>query len=107
MTGTHADALCWFGATGDLGHKMTFPALYRMCKRGTLTVPVVAVAHSDWTLDDLKERARDSVDTYGGGIDDAAAFDRLMGLLHYIDSDYGDSSTFTRLRNELDRVGAR
>ena len=107
MTGTHADALCWFGATGDLGHKMTFPALYRMCKRGTLTVPVVAVAHSGWTLDDLKDRARDSVDTYGGGIDDAAAFDRLMGLLHYIDSDYGDSSTFTRLRNELDRVGAR
>ena len=76
MTGIHADALCWFGATGDLGHKMTFPALYRMCKRGTLTVPVIAVAHSGWTLDDLQGRARESIDTYGGGVDDPAAFER-------------------------------
>ena len=53
---TEPFTLTIFGATGDLGHKMTFPALYRMCKRGTLTVPVVAVAHSDWTLDDLPER---------------------------------------------------
>ncbi len=106
MTGIPADAFCWFGATGDLGHKMTFPALYAMAKRGTLHVPVVAVAYSGWTLDDLQERARDSIETHGGGIDDAAAFDRLMSLLRYIDGDYGDAATFRQLRRELDAIGA-
>ena len=53
----HADALCWFGCSGDLGHKMTFPALYAMARRGHLHVPIVGIAFSNWTLDDLKDRA--------------------------------------------------
>ena len=45
------DALVVFGATGDLAHKMIFPALYALCKRGALAVPVIGVASSPWTLE--------------------------------------------------------
>jgi glucose-6-phosphate 1-dehydrogenase len=102
----HADALCWFGCSGDLGHKMTFPALYAMARRGHLHVPVIGVAYSNWTLDDLKERARDSIETYGGGITDAKAFDHLMSSLRYVDGDYADVATFNELKRNLDEVGA-
>ncbi|MGZ4757019.1 MAG: glucose-6-phosphate dehydrogenase [Acidimicrobiia bacterium] len=102
----HADALCWFGCTGDLGHKMTFPALYAMARRGHLRVPVVGIAFSNWTLDDLKDRARDSIEKFGGGITDAKAWDHLMKSLHYVDGNYADPDTFTQLKGQLDLVGA-
>jgi glucose-6-phosphate 1-dehydrogenase len=102
-----ADALCWFGATGDLGHKMTFPALFAMCRHERLHVPVIGVAYNNWTLDDLKERARDSIETYGGGVaSDPKAFDHLIGSLRYVDGDYADRATFTELKANLDAVGA-
>ena len=61
-----ADALVFFGATGDLAHKKIFPALQALAKRGNLDVPVIGVAKAGWTLDQLKSRARDSVERYGG-----------------------------------------
>jgi len=100
-----ADALCWFGASGDLARKMTFPALYAMARRGRLTFPVIGIAHSDWTLDDLRDRARTSIAEHSG-LDDPAAFDHLVASLRYVDGDYADPSTFTRLRSELDAVGS-
>ncbi len=96
-----ADALVVFGATGDLAHKQIFPALYAMVKRGTLTVPVVGVAHSNWDLQQLRERARDSIAQNAGGIDDEPALGRLLALLTYIDGDYNDAGTFTALRASL------
>jgi glucose-6-phosphate 1-dehydrogenase len=103
----HADVLCWFGASGDLGHKMTFPALYAMAKRGHLHVPVIGVAYSNWTLDDLKDCARDSIDKFGGGVTDTKAWDHLMSSLHYVDGDYSDPTTFEELRVQLDKVGGK
>ncbi len=105
-TAGHADALVWFGCTGDLGFKMTFPALYAMARHGTLHAPIVGVAYSGWTLDDLKDRARASIEKYGGGITDPKAFDRLVKALHYVDGDYSDPATFTELGRRLDTVGA-
>jgi glucose-6-phosphate 1-dehydrogenase len=98
---TNADAFVFFGATGDLAHKMIFPALYRMVKRGTLAVPVIGVAFSRWDTARLREHARDSVTHAHGGIDDRDAFDRLLALLHYVDGDYADPATFTALRAAL------
>jgi glucose-6-phosphate 1-dehydrogenase len=98
-TGARADALVFFGATGDLAHKKIFPALQALAKRGHLDIPVIGVAKAGWTLDQLKSRARDSVEHYGGL--DAAAFDHLCRRLRYIDGDYGDAATFERLRREL------
>ena len=75
MTATapaRSDALVFFGATGDLAYKKIFPALQGMAKHGTLTVPVIGVAGSGWTLDQLRERARASIEEYGGGVDPAA-----------------------------------
>src|SRR4029453_16124692 len=99
MRDTHSDALVFFGATGDLAYKKIFPALQAMAKRGDLNVPVVGVAKAGWTLDQLRARARDSVEKYGGL--DQAAFDKLSGLLRYVDGDYKDPATFAALRREL------
>src|SRR5579863_1085222 len=99
MTDTHSDGLVFFGATGDLAYKKIFPALQAMVKRGTLNVPVVGVAKSGWTLDQFRARAKDSLEKHGGL--DRAAFDKLVGLLRYVDGDYKDPATFTNIRKEL------
>jgi glucose-6-phosphate 1-dehydrogenase len=99
MSPSHSDALVFFGATGDLAYKKIFPSLQAMVKRGHLNVPVIGVAKANWTLDQLKARARDSVEKHGGV--DATAFDRLCGLLSYVDGDYNDASTFVAIRKQL------
>lgn len=99
MNQTHSDALVFFGATGDLAYKKIFPALQSMAKRGTLNVPVIGVAKSGWNLDQLKARAKDSVEKHGGL--DPEAFDKLSRLLRYVDGDYNDINTFEALRKEL------
>src|SRR5438309_5111226 len=99
MNPLHSDALVFFGATGDLAYKKIFPALQAMIKRGHLNVPVIGVAKAGWKLDQLKARARDSVEKHGGL--DSAAFEKLCGLLRYVDGDYKDSATFQAIRQEL------
>jgi glucose-6-phosphate 1-dehydrogenase len=101
VTGVASDALVFFGASGDLAHKQIFPALYAMTKRGALNVPVVGVAYSGWGLEDLRNRARDSIEHAAGGIDDRRAFNQLMSRLLYVDGDYKDAGTFTRLKRVL------
>jgi glucose-6-phosphate 1-dehydrogenase len=99
MTNPHSDALVFFGATGDLAYKKIFPALQAMVKRGHLAVPVIGVAKAGWNLDQLKARARDSLEKHGGL--DPAAFATLSGLLRYVDGDYKDPATFQAIRKEL------
>jgi glucose-6-phosphate 1-dehydrogenase len=99
MTTGHADALVFFGATGDLAYRKIFPSLQAMLKRGNLTVPVVGVAKSGWTLDQLRARAKDSLEKHGGL--HPVAFDKLAGLLRYVDGDYQDPATFEAIRKEL------
>ncbi|HEX2931674.1 MAG TPA: glucose-6-phosphate dehydrogenase [Candidatus Binatia bacterium] len=94
-----ADALVFFGASGDLAYKKIFPALQAMVRRGHLDAPVIGVAKSGWGKDQLIARVRASLTEYGGL--DAAAFGRLGELLHYVDGDYNDPATFIRLRAEL------
>jgi glucose-6-phosphate 1-dehydrogenase len=95
-----SDALVFFGATGDLAHKKIFPALQAMIKRGNLNVPVIGVAKAGWTIEQLRQRARDGIATFGGGVDEAA-FAKLVQLLKYIEGDYQDPETFKRLRSVL------
>ncbi len=99
MSEPRSDALVFFGATGDLAHKKIFPSLQAMLKRGHLTVPVIGVAKAGWSLDQLKARAKDSLEKHGGL--DPAAFDKLCGLLRYVDGDYKDPATFQAIRKEL------
>ena len=94
-----SDALVFFGATGDLAHKKIFPALQSLAKRGNLDIPVIGIAKAGWTLDQLKLRARDSVEHYGGL--DPDAFSRLSRRMDYIDGDYSDPATFQELRRKL------
>jgi glucose-6-phosphate 1-dehydrogenase len=99
MSDGHSDALVFFGATGDLAFKKIFPALQSMVKRGHLGVPIIGVAKAGWTVDELRARARDSVEQHGGL--DAEAFDTLCGMLRYVDGDYRDPATFQAVREQL------
>src|SRR6202030_1180016 len=99
MTSLPSDALVFFGATGDLAYKKIFPALQAMVKRGNLKVPLVGVAKGGWNLEQLRARAKDSLEKHGGV--DPAAFEKLGGLLRYVGGDYQDPATFEALRGQL------
>src|SRR5712691_1049064 len=99
MSKPHSDALVFFGATGDLAYKKIFPALQAMLKRGHLDVPVIGVAKTGWKLDQLKARAKDSLEKHGGL--DPAAFEKLSSLLRYVDGDYNDPATFQAIHQTL------
>jgi glucose-6-phosphate 1-dehydrogenase len=102
--GAVSDALVFFGASGDLAHKQVFPALYAMTKRGALDVPVVGVAHSGWDLEQLRNRARDSIEHAPGGIDDRRALNQLLSRLKYVDGDYLEDDTFARVKSALGKA---
>ncbi|MGI9023126.1 MAG: glucose-6-phosphate dehydrogenase [Acidimicrobiales bacterium] len=106
-TNEQADALVLFGATGDLAHKKIFDALYGNARRGHLNLPVIGVAGDDWTADHLRNRAREGIDTFGGGVHDEKAFAVLAGALSYVGGDYRDPTTFTRLAKALRDAGVQ
>ena len=85
MNNLHSDAFVFFGATGDLAYKKIFPSLHAMAKRGNLNVPVIGVAKQGWNLDQFRARAADSIEKHGTV--DRAAFEKLSGLLRYVDGD--------------------
>jgi len=104
MAASRSDALVLFGVTGDLAHKMIFPALYAMAKRGALQVPVVGVAFPKWSVARLRNRVKDSL-ARSGGIDSQRALRHLLSLLRYVAGDYNDPGTFTAIKEAL--AGAR
>jgi glucose-6-phosphate 1-dehydrogenase len=99
MSVAASDALVFYGATGDLAYKKIFPALQAMARRGRLDVPVIGVARSGWTVDQLRARARDSVTQHSGL--DPAPFAHLASQLRYVDGDYRDPATYAALRTVL------
>ena len=99
MDHPQSDALVFFGATGDLAYKQIFPALQRLAKRGMIHGPIIGVAKAGWNLDQLKARAKDSVEKHGGL--DPVGFSLLLERLRYVDGDYSDSLTFDKVRKEL------
>jgi glucose-6-phosphate 1-dehydrogenase len=99
MTAPQSDAFVFFGATGDLAYKEIFPALQALVRRGHLNIPIIAVANAPWTLDQLRARARASLDQHGGV--DPEAFAKLSALLQYVAGDYREPATFERLRRAL------
>ena len=99
MNGRSSDALVFFGITGDLAYKKIFPALHAMAKRGKLDVPVIGVAKSALTREQVIGRARDSISAHGEPDDEALA--KLAAAIQYVDGDYNDPATFTRLKQLL------
>jgi glucose-6-phosphate 1-dehydrogenase len=97
---TPSDALVIFGVTGDLAHKMIFPALYAMSKRGILNVPVIGIAASQLSLMQLRKLAVDSIQQ-AGKFDDPDALDHLLSLLQYVGGDYNAPGTFDALKQAL------
>ncbi len=94
-----ADAFVFFGATGDLAYKKIFPALQALVRHGELDMPVIGVAHAGGTVEDLRARARASLEH--AGTFDADSFARLAARLRYVDGDYADPATFAQLHREL------
>jgi glucose-6-phosphate 1-dehydrogenase len=103
MRTSHSDALVVYGVTGDLAHKMIFPALYAMVKRGTLNIPVIGVAFPKWTLERLQRRVTDSIKR-SGVVVDKRALHRLLSLLKYVSGDYNDSATFATIKELLGKA---
>jgi len=103
MAAAHSDALVVFGVTGDLAHKMIFPALYAMVKRGTLKVPVIGVALPKWSLERLHKRITDSIER-SGGVESRSALKHLLSKFTYVGGDYEDPATFATLKKELGRA---
>jgi glucose-6-phosphate 1-dehydrogenase len=98
-----SDALVLFGVTGDLAHKMIFPALYAMVKRGTLSVPVIGVASRSWSVAQLRKRATDSIRQSGLAVE-RRTLSRLLSLLRYVSGDYNDAKTFVALKRALGKA---
>jgi len=99
--GPPSDAFVFFGATGDLAFKKIFPALQAMIRRDQLSVPIIGVARAGWGIEELRQRARESLEQHGGGVD-STAYDKLCRLLRYVDGDYRERATFDALRTALD-----
>ena len=99
MTQPQSDALVVFGVTGDLAFKQIFPALQAMVRHRHLSVPVLGVARSGYNLEQLRERARQSVEQHGKH--DPDAFQKLCGLLRFVGGDYEDPTTYERLKEAL------
>ena len=96
-----ADVFVVFGITGDLAKVMTFRSLYRLEQRGLLDCPIVGVAVDDWTVDQLVERARDSIVGTGEHLDEAV-FDQFAERLSYVQGDFGDAATYGRVGEAID-----
>jgi glucose-6-phosphate 1-dehydrogenase len=94
-TGTQrvADTLVVFGITGDLARKMTFRSLYRLERRGLLDVRVIGVAAEPWTVEQLRDHAREAIEATGEQLDDAV-FRRLAERMSYLSGDFGDKRTY-------------
>src|SRR3954463_13848542 len=90
-----ADVLVIFGITGDLAKVMTLRSLYRLERRGVLSCPIVGVAVDDWTVDDLRQRAREAI-VDGGDQLDEETFERFADRLSYVSGDFGDPDTYER-----------
>src|SRR5262245_9468211 len=99
ISNPRSDAFVFLGATGDLAYKQIFPALQALVARHNMNIPIIGIARSDWNLERLKGRARDSLANHGGV--DEAAFSKLTSLLRYVDGDYRDPGIFDRLRQAL------
>jgi glucose-6-phosphate 1-dehydrogenase len=97
---SRSDALVVFGVTGDLAHKMIFPALYAMVKRRDLKVPIIGVALPKWSLERLHRRVTDSIKR-SGGIDNRRALHQLLSLFKYVSGDYKDPNTFKAIKSAL------
>ncbi len=103
MSQPRSDAVVIFGVTGDLAYKKIFPALQAMHGRGHLDVPVIGVARAEWTVDQLRARARDSIMANGRGVVGGGgdALTNLLARLEYVRGDYADPATYAALRKAL------
>src|ERR1700678_1126066 len=102
MSNGMSDAFVFFGATGDLAYKQIFPSLQALIRDEGFNLPIIGVAKAGWTLDQFKARAKDSLEK-NGGLDDAA-FEKLVGLLRYVDGDYNSPDTFSALSKSLEQA---
>jgi glucose-6-phosphate 1-dehydrogenase len=99
MSTFQSDALVFFGATGDLAYKQIFPSIQGLIRDEGLNMPIIGVAKSGWSLDQLRDRAKDSLEKHGGL--DKDTFHKMAELLRYVDGNYADAATFAKVRKEL------
>jgi glucose-6-phosphate 1-dehydrogenase len=104
MQAPRSDAIVVFGVTGDLVHKQIFPALYGLFRDERVSVPVIGVARSDWSVEELIARARDAVEAHGDL--DERVFARLAGMHRFLRGDYGSAETYDKMCQALQGTGS-
>jgi glucose-6-phosphate 1-dehydrogenase len=95
-----ADVFVIFGITGDLAKVMTFHSLYRLEQRGLLSCPIVGVAGDDWTIEQLRERARKSIEECGESIDESV-FERFTSRLSYLSGNFAEPATYEKVAQAI------
>ena len=95
-----ADVLAIFGISGDLAKKMTFRALYRMEKSGVLNIPIIGVALDDWDDEALRKHAREAIEATVPECDQGC-LTRMLARLTYVQGDYADAETFTKVKKAI------
>jgi glucose-6-phosphate 1-dehydrogenase len=96
-----ASALVVFGITGDLAKRQTFRSLYRLECRGMLGCLVVGVAVDDWTVEKLRDHARQSIEAAGEQLDEEA-FARFAQRLRYVSGDFAQQETYQKVAQALE-----
>ncbi len=96
MSNLEADALVVFGISGDLAKTQTLRSLYRLERRGILSCPVIGVAADDWSVQQLREHARQAIENAGEQLDERV-FGRFAARLSYVSGDFSDAKTYSRL----------
>ncbi len=95
-----ADALVLFGITGDLARKKLFSALYKLEADGLLDCPVIGVASSKWTTEELIDNAHEALAGSDLELDDNV-FGALARRFDYVSGDYREATTFQRVADKL------
>ena len=100
MSAGRSDAIVLFGASGDLAKKMPFVSLYRLAERGLLDMPIIGVAFTSWSDDDLRSHARTAVEAAGAEIDEKI-WKGMSDRMRFVQGDYSKAVTYQAVKTAL------
>jgi glucose-6-phosphate 1-dehydrogenase len=105
----HPTALVIFGATGDLAHRKLLPALYNLAHEGALPerVEIIAVGRRDYSDEQFREMARESIERFSRTPADRDVLDGLIADLRYVRGTFDDDLMYEELARLLNGFDAR
>ncbi|MFM1903331.1 MAG: hypothetical protein RLZZ440_1231 [Planctomycetota bacterium] len=96
-----------FGASGDLTSRKLVPAIYNLCRAGTLPpdTRIVGFSRTPHTDDEWRTSLRESTAKYAGGEPlNEECWQRFASSIHYQPGDIGRPEDFAKLAHRLDTL---